>query len=105
MGTTSLSPNFDADDTPSGVRYRLRPSRAYQPGFPLIVGCVAAVPAAAAALAVAFLVAYFPAVSWTLLALSGLFVIQMLFVARLPGRMAWQGLVTSFGYGEIELRG
>jgi hypothetical protein len=73
------------------------------------VGPLAAVPLAGAVLAVLLMVKHFQAISWPLLALSCLFVAQMLFLARLPGGYSLillrRAFVGALGHGELEVRG
>jgi hypothetical protein len=70
---------------------------------------MAAVPAAAAVAAACFLVRQAGEAPWPLVALSGLFIAQMGFLARTPARMAarqlWEALVRRAGRFELELRG
>jgi hypothetical protein len=114
MNFSSISPNIEAADTNDGVFYRLhftKDDRLPVSTGPLVTMLVLliAVPATAAGLAIFFLGRHFHQISATLLMLSGLFVVQMFLLARLPWRLLkqqlWQKLAASSGHGEVELRG
>jgi hypothetical protein len=109
MSTTSISPAIDVRETSDGVRYVLHTSNNDRSNFSLFLAMVVRVPVLAAALAVWFLWEHFQQVSILLVAASALFVLQMVYITRLPWnpfrRRLWQQLIDRFGHGEIELQG
>ena len=111
MAAPAPPPFFRVFETPTGVRYHLFQSRGCAPSLALLplVAPMAAVPLAGAVLAVLLLANHFQAIPWPLLALSCLFVAQMLFLARLPGGYSLillrRALVGALGHGELEVRG
>lgn len=109
MSGSHISPHIDVVELPDGVRYVIRTQNNASPGLAIFLALVVRTPVIAVVLAVAFLMYVFPKISIVQLAVAFLFVVQMLFVARIPlklfRRELWQTLVSVFGHGEIELRG
>lgn len=107
MSESTISPSIDRIETLDGVRYHLRTSGAQSSSGAMLLAVFLRFPVVAAVLAVWFIWRNFQQIPIPLAVISGLFVLQMLFLARLPWlllrRSLWQQLIASFGRGEIEL--
>jgi hypothetical protein len=109
MTAPDLPANVRAIETPNGVCYRFTRVSGGASSLLFFAGAVAAVPLAAAVVAVLFLVRHARDVSAPLLALGCLFPLQMVFLARAPLGLflesVWQSLVGALGHRELEVRG